>query len=894
MKELLRRFLPHIIAIVSFIILAAIYFYPAFDGYILKQGDITSFRGMAQEIWAFRRMFGEEPLWTNSMFGGMPAFQISTLYPNNIIGMLDAVVSLGLPRPANYLFLSLFGFYILLLSFRLKPVPAAIGAVAFALSTYFIIILEAGHNSKAHAIAYMAPALAGIVWAYRGKLFLGAGLAAFFLALQIGANHVQITYYFGILVLFYGIAKLVEAVRNKTVPYFAKASGTLLLAAALALLCNLNVLWNTYEYGKYTTRGTSELTINPDGTSAEDIQTAGLDRDYVTQWSYGIDESFSFLIPNAMGGASGALIDENTQKENPTLFNELAGGYQETGIFPNSYWGDQPFTSGDVYMGALIILLFLLGAFYVRGPVKWALIITAILTMALSWGKNLMGLTDFFLDYVPGYDKFRAVTIILAVTELVVPLLGFLFLKKLYESKEIVTENPKKYLAVTGALVGLLVVLLAIPDTFFDFYSAAEAAQLNALMAGEKASQTLVYADALKEMRISVFRSDAFRSLIFVVLGAGLVWLFAKSKIKEPVFFVVLAVLVIADLWPVDKRYLDNEKDRGRFVSWETKEDNRTAFQMTPADKFILDNEMARNPRVEDAVEKAVSDFRMEMKGQRTMRISEGEINDVRFGALRFNTDYRVLGLGNPFNDSRVSYFHKSIGGYHGAKLKRYQELIEFHIQREIQLINQELQGSPTQESVNARLQGSEVLNMLNTKYVIYNPQTGPIVNRAAHGSAWFVEEIVIAEDSDDEVMKLGDLSTRYEAVVDKRYSDQVSGFTYQEAPDAAIAVETHLPNYIKYIYDSPVPQATIFSEIFYDNGWNAYLDGEKVPYFRTNYVLRGMIVPAGSHVIEFKFEPKTYATASTVSTAAGLVLVVVLLLSIYLHFKKDEEEGLD
>jgi hypothetical protein len=886
MKDLFRRFLPHIIAIVSFVVVSAIYFYPVFDGHSLRQGDITNFRGMAQEIIAFRQMFGEEPLWTNSMFSGMPAFQISVIYPNNIVKMLDGLVSLGLPRPANYLFLYMFGFYLLLISFRVKPAIAGIGALAFAFSSYFIIILEAGHNSKAHAIAYMAPALAGIVWAYRGRILFGGAVAALFLALQLAANHVQITYYFGFLVLFYAIAKGVEAFRKGTVPVFLKASAVLVVAGIVALGCNLNNIWNTYEYGKYTTRGATELTIKPDGSSNADNATAGLDRDYVTQWSYGIGESFSFLIPNAKGGSSGLI------GQDPERLKNVDRAMQQNVAQSNQYWGDQPFTSGPVYMGALVILLFLLGAFFVKGPIKWALIATAVLTTALGWGKNFMGLTDFFLDVVPGYDKFRAVTIILAVTELVVPLLGFLFLKRLYDDRNLIQENQKAFLGIAGVLAGLLILFLALPDTFFDFVSAGERDQFGAAMGGENASQIMLYIEGLKSARISMFRADTLRSLAFVVLGAATIWLFAKQKLKEPVFLIVLGVLVLADLWSVDKRFLDNSKERGRYESWEPKNEVASAYKMTAADKFILDNETAINPRVKDGVEARVTEFRNNKKSQKGVRVSEDEINDVRFAALRFNTDYRVLELGNPFNDGRVAYFHKSIGGYHGAKLKRYQELIEFHIQREMGAIVNTMQNAPTQESINARLQGSEVLNMLNTKYLIYNRETGPIINRAAHGSAWFVEEIVMAEDADDEITKLGEISTRYEAVVDKRFADQVSGFSYQESADAAIAVEEHLPNYIKYIYDSDVPQAVVFSEIYYDKGWKAYLDGAELPYFRANYVLRGMIVPEGSHTIEFKFAPETYATASTISTAMGLLLVLLFAFAAYKNFKvKDVEE---
>lgn len=876
MNQVFRKILPHLIAIAAFVCVTAVYFYPAFSGYKLKQGDITNYRGMSQEIWEFRRMYGEEPLWTNSMFGGMPAYQISVLYPNNIIGFVDGVLTLGLSSPAKYLFLYMAGFYLLMLAFRLRPGLAAVAAVAFAFSSYFIIILEAGHNSKAHAIGYLAPLLAGIVWTYRGKFLLGAALTALFTALQIHANHVQITYYFGILLVFFAIAKLIEAIREKEVPQFFKASGIVAVMGILGVLANANMLISTYEYSKHTTRGKTELTINPDGSSNEHNVTAGLDRDYVTQWSYGKGETFTFLIPNAKGGSSGALIDENTQRENPQLYNEIARGYQATQVFPNTYWGDQPFTSGPVYMGAVVVLLFLLGAFFIKGPVKWALVATAILTTLLAWGHNFMGLTNFFLDYIPGYNKFRAVTIILAITELVFPILGFLFLKKAFENPESLALQQKKFFAVTGGLAGLLVLFLAIPETFFTFLSQNEADAFNAAMQGDAGAQVIAYADALTEMRISNFRTDVLRSLAFVLLSAGLIWGFVKSKLKPVILIAGLAVLVLVDLWPVDKRYLNNEKVRGKYVQWQTKESDKSAFSAAAVDMAILERETDRNPRVEEEINAAAAQFQNDAKAKKR-RPTADEINDVKFAALRFNTDYRVLPLQGTFQDARTAYFHKSIGGYHGAKLKRIQEIYDFHIAPEMSELIATLQSQPSQEAINNTLRDLHVLNMLNTKYIIYNNEAPPLVNNYANGSAWFVEDLQVVNNADEEIQALTNLDTRTEAVVDKRFENQVQGFEFSDAPDAAIAVKTHLPNYIEYIYDSPVPQATVFSEIYYPDGWKAYLDGERVDYFRVNYLLRGMVIPAGEHTIEFKFEPDNFAKASVVSTVvSGLILILI------------------
>ena len=890
MSPIFRKILPHIIVIAVFVGISAIYFYPAFTGNQLKQGDITNFRGMAQEIIEYRRMYGEEPLWTNSMFAGMPAYQISVIYPNDILGFIDAVITLNLPRPANYLFLYMAGFYLLLLAFRLRPGLAAAGALAFAFSSYFIIIIEAGHNSKAHAIGYLAPVLAGIIWTYRGKFLLGAAVTAFFVALQIHANHVQITYYFGILAAFYALARMINAFRQKAVPQFVKASLFLLIAGVFGVLANSNILWNTYDYSKATTRGASELTLNPDGSSNQNNITAGLDRDYVTQWSYGIGETFSLLIPNAHGGGSGALIDENTQKENPQLYNELARGYQTTNVFPNTYWGDQPFTSGPVYVGALIVLLFFLGAFFIQGPIKWALVATAVLTIMLAWGKNFMGLTDFFLDYVPGYHKFRAVTIILAITELVFPLLGFLFLKKVYQDPDFLTSQKRKFLAVSGSVVGLLLLFLAIPGTFFSFLSSNESNAFNAAMGGGAGVDVLNYAEALKTERIANFRADTFRSLAFVVLGIGLIWAFANKKVKTPVLIGGLALLVLVDLWGVDNRYLSNEKVRGKFVQWQPKEDAKSAYVATAADLEILKREEQNNPRLTDEINEAVNTFRSNQKTKG--KVDVNRLNDVKFAALRFNTDYRVLPLQGTFQDARTAYFHKSIGGYHGAKLKRIQEIYDFHISSEISAVINALQNNPTIENVNTVLRNNSVLNMLNTKYIIYNNDAPPMENPFAMGSAWFVEDLIKVRNADQEIQELGEINIRTEAVVDERFADEISGFTYQDAADARIAVETHLPDYIKYMYESPVPQATIFSEMYYAEGWNAYLDGNKIDYFRVNYLLRGMIIPEGDHTIEFKFEPQSYATANVISTTFSVVVLLLLVLGFWKEQKKGKDES--
>ncbi len=886
MKEKLKQFLPHIAVIGIFIALCVAYFYPAFTGYKLAQSDITFYRGMSQEISAFRAEFDQEPLWTNSMFGGMPAYQISVKYPGDFLGVIDSIMTLGLPKPAAYVFLYFIGFYILLVTLRLKPTWAAVGAIGFGLASYYFAILIAGHNTKAHAIGYLAPLLAGIILTYRGKYLLGGAITALFMALEVDSNHVQITYYFGFLLLFYGIAKLVEFSKKGETPHFLRASGVIVGAVLIGVLANLNILWNTYEYGKYTTRGKSELTIKADGSSNIENQTEGLDRDYVTQWSYGIGESFSYIIPNVKGGKSGALIDQSMQRENPVLYNKIASGYQATQILPNSYWGNQPYVAGSVYFGVVVMLLFIFGLFFVKGPIKWALLATVLLTMMLSWGSNFMGLTNFFLDYIPGYNKFRAPTIILAITSFAVCVLAFLFLKQLLENRENFVAEQKKFLIVGGGSALLLLLFLAAPDVFFDFFSDIEKLNFNSLLATGSSVQVLDYMETIKEIRIEVFRSDTSRALIFVLITVGLIWLFLKNQLNPTSMAILLGVVIITDMAPIDWRYLNYKKEKGRYVQWQPEAMSISGYSASKADEFILDMESSQNPRVADAIKAAEEEYKSEQKGKKRRGGKDDQLNDARFAALRFNTNYRVLPLQGTFQDSRVAYFHKSVGGYHGAKLQRIQEFYDFQLTKDISALMQALQNNPTMESIQGALSTANGLNLLNTKYVIYNPEAPAIQNSNAIGSAWFVSDLLEADNADEEIQMINSLDIRGEAVVDKRFADQISGFNYQESADAGIAVVEHLPNYIKYTYESSVPQAAIFSEIYYEDGWRAYIDGEPADHFRANYVLRGMIIPEGTHEIEFKFEPVTYVRASSISTVMQVLLLALLVFAGYKSFK--------
>ncbi len=908
MNDSLKSWLPHITALVVFVLIGLIYFSPVLEGKRLKQGDMKNFLGMAKEIRDHREIFDEEPKWTNSMFGGMPAYQIAVAYPGMILKHIDKAFQLWTPRPMNYVLLYMIGFYILMMAMRVNPWLAIAGSVAFAFSSYYFIILEAGHNTKAHAIAYMAPTLAGIILAYRGKLLLGGALTAFFMALQVQANHVQITYYFGIMVGLIVLAKLIDAIRQKQVPEWIKPSAVLIGAVFVALLCNFANLWNTYEYGKYTTRGESELTIQPGGESNEDIATSGLDRDYVTNWSYGISETLSLIIPNANGGASGVIGErsDHLEKASPQFRQNVAGS--------NHYWGNQPFTSGPVYVGAIIFYLFILGLVLLKGSLRWALLATVVLTIMLAWGKNFMPLTDFFLDYVPGYNKFRAVTIILAITELAIPLLAVIFVDRLIRNPELFEAQKKKFYIASGALAGAILFLALKPDAFISFLSDMERTQFEGQLAqqsGQQAAAMGAFMDDLEAVRMSIFRADAFRAFGFIAVAGILCFLFMRRTISQYVLIGGLFVLVVVDMWPVNKRYLNNEKQRGRYVQWEDPSENLFPHVPATADMGILQQEInnstgllrvAGEPYTERSsfqerteLHKAAMKEQKEKNGAGRKPLTDDEKNIARLAALNFQSNFRVLNLNNPFNDGRTPYLHKSVGGYHGAKLKRYQELIDFHLGAEVSNLSQVFGQQPTQEQVFGALNNSRMLNMLNTRYLIYSPDAPPLPNSAALGSAWIVNEVQLVDDADAEILATGEINPSREAVADQNFADYFGGettFTYDSL--ATVDIISYKPNELTYDFRSAATQLVVFSEIFYDAGWQAYLDGEPVDHVRVNYILRAMKVPAGEHTIVFKFEPDSFKTVSGVAMASSVLLLLLMAFAGYTEFKRrrDNSEG--
>ena len=777
----INKYGSHIIVLCFFVAISFTYFSPLLQGKILEMHDIKVYKAASKEIVDFREETGDEALWTNSMFSGMPAYQISTRSNSNLIQYVAKALSLGIPRPANLLFLYLLGFYILLLSLRLDYRLSAVGAIAFAFSSYFFIIIQAGHMTKAHAIAYMPMVVAAVLYTYRGNMLLGGVLTALTVALEIYANHLQITYYLALMLVIIGFVQFLKDFKANNLLDFVKRTGILIIAALLASGTAFTNLAVTMEYGEESTRGKSELTTNLDN------KTSGLDKDYATDWSYGIAETFTLLIPNFHGGASQGELTTNSET------------YKAIKRAPNAkkiikqlplYWGDQPMVSGPTYAGAIIIFLFVLGLFIVKSEMRIWLVAATIMSILLAWGKNFMGLTELFLDYFPGYNKFRAVSMILVVAEFTIPLLAFIALDKFLKSDK--SAQEKKMLNLTFYIVGGLTLLFTFMSTlFFDFIGAQD---VNL----EKNGWPV---DALQSDRKDLLNSDAWRSFVFIALTFGTLWLFLKSKINSAHVIFILGILVLADMWTVNKRYLNED----HFTK---KRKMKEPYQPSPANYQILAD---KDPN-----------FRV------------------------FNQSVST------FNDASTSYFHKSIGGYHGAKLKRYQELIENHISR----------GNMA------------VLNMLNTKYFI-SPQGVVQRNNAAMGNAWFVNEINIVENADAEIEALSGFNPANSAIVDKRF--MVQFVDSLDNKEASIVLTDYKPNYLKYTANSSKDGIVIFSEIYYDKGWNAYIDGNIQPHFRANYVLRGMSVPAGNHIIEFKFEPSTYIIGENVALVSSIILLLLL-----------------
>ena len=814
-----KKALPYLAAVICFLLISVAYFPDVLEGKRIAQHDNLTFAGMSKEVADYREETGKEPLWTNSMFGGMPAYLVSTQYKGNIISYLRHAFQLG-PRPVSFLFLYMLGFFILLVAIRVNPWLAIAGSIAFAFSSYNFSIIAAGHNSKAIAIGYMAPVLAGVILSFRGKRVLGMAITGLFLSLQLFAGHPQITYYTLIMVLLFGVFQLYYALREKYFKEMTICVALLVAGALLGVASNTGRLWTTWEYGKHSMRSPSELVLD-----AED-HTGGLDKSYATRWSYGIDETLTLMIPGFKGGSSVGSLSENSETYRLFAQGNQAQALEVIKQLP-LYWGDQVSTLGPFYAGAIMIFLFVLGMFIVDRRIKWWLFTVTLLSIMLAWGKNFMFLTEFFMEHIPGYNKFRTVTMTMVIADLAIPLLGILAIHKALLGDVPATKMNTALKWSAGITGGLALLFVLLPDIAGDFAAA-----------GDQSYQPQL-AQALQADRRTMLRMDALRSLIFIALTTGLIILYRMKKLKLNLAVLILAVLILADMWPVNKRFLNKE----HFTS---KRQASQPFTPTAADQFIMNNK---------------------------------SLNE------------RVLNLTvSPFQDASTSYFHHSIGGYHGAKMRRYQDLTETVLMQDI---NNLIEGLRKQnmDSVYRSLSETNALNMLNTKYIVISPENQPIINPFALGNAWFVNEIETVEDAGDDVATLRNIHIRNSCTMDKRYAGEIAQTAYPLDTSTSIALLSYQPNRLVYSTRTSEDQFAVFSEIYYEKGWQAYVDGEKVDHFRVNYVLRGMVVPAGEHEIVFQFHPRSYYAGSRISMTSSILLLLLLLGAVYYEWRKKEEE---
>lgn len=831
----MKKFLPDLIAILAFIVISFIYFFPAItEDRILFQHDTVAGAGAGQEAKEYYERTGERTRWTNALFGGMPTYQMSPSYDSTEpLTFVQKVYHLFLPNYVWLTFIMMLGFYILLRAFGIPAWLAGLGGIIWGFSSYFFILIAAGHIWKFITLAYIPPTIAGIVLAYRKKYLLGGIITALFMAMQILSNHVQMTYYFLFVILFMVGAFFEDAWRKKELPQFFKATVVLIVAGLIGVSINLSNLYHTYEYSKETMRGKSELKY--EGAAAKQT-SSGLNRDYITQWSYGIGETFSLLVPNVKGGASVPLSrsEKAMEKANPmysSLYSQLT-----------QYFGDQPMTSGPVYVGAFVLMLFILGCFIVKGPMKWALLGATIFSILLSWGKNFMGLTDFFIDYIPMYNKFRAVSSILVIAEFTIPLLAILTLKEILTKPELLKEKLK-YIYICFGLTGGLALLFAIaPRLFFPTYIPGN--EMAALQNALPADQLSPIIANLEEMRVHLFTSDAWRSFFIVTIGTLLLLAYNAKKLKATWTVAAIALLCLGDMWSVNKRYLYDEQ----FIP---KSEQTATFRKTQTDELIL-----QDPSL----------------------------------------DYRVLNFaGNTFEENNTSYWHKSVGGYHAAKLRRYQEMIDHHIAKEMQAAYQEVATAGGQmDSVNSAK--FPVLNMLNTKYFIFpagqQGQTVPIENPYTFGNAWFIDKIQYVNNANEEIDAIGQVDLQQTAIVDSKFKEALQGVNegYKDSL-STIRLTSYEPNQLVYETSSPQDGIVVFSEIYYP-GWTATIDGKPADIARADYILRAMNVPAGKHTIEMRFDPQSLHITEGIAYGAMALLLVGVIILIWIYRKKYSENS--
>ncbi len=822
----LKKCLPDVAAILFFVLISVAYFFvPMTRGEVLGGGDNTAAKGQGRDVQEYYEKTGDRSRWTNTVFSGMPTYQISPSYNSTeALSKVEKAYHLWLPQYVWYLFAYLIGFYIMLRAFDFRQWMAALGAVIWAFSSYFLIIIAAGHIWKVMALAYLPPMIAGIVLAYRGKYLWGLIVTALFAAFEINANHAQMTYYYLFVILFMIIAFLVKAIKDKKMPQFLKATAVCIVAGAIGIAINISNLYHTWQYQNESMRGKSELVSKTDPANQT---SSGLDRDYITQWSYGIGETWTLLIPNAKGGASEPMINNKVvQEKGDPQYEQL---YAQIG----QYWGEQPGTSGPVYVGAFVLFLFILGIFIVKGPMKWALLAATVLSILLSWGKNFMGFTDFFIDYIPMYAKFRTVASILVIAEFTIPLLAIMALKKIVDEPDYLKNHIKFFWISLACTAGITLVFWLMPGVFFDFISSSE----NEALSQIPADQLAPLKANLTSLRETIFRDDCIRSIVVILIGVVLMLLFKAKKLQAKPFVGCVIALCLIDMWSVDKRYLND----GMF---QPKDDVDQPIAKTVADDQIMKD-----------------------KG----------------------LDYRVLNMTtNTFNENNTSYYHKSIGGYHAAKLRRYQELIDHYIAPEMQNMNKVLapgnlsQRSDNMIQVTDKANAMPALNMLNMKYLIVGQQGQepvPVENKSAMGNAWFVNKVDFVDNANEEIDKIGKIDLHHEAVADKKFQSALGNSATNDSTAKATLTD-YAPNNLKYDVSSKNGGVIVFSEIYYPE-WTATVDGQPAEVGRVNYVLRAINVKPGNHKVVLDFHPKSITTTETVSYIASALLILAIILLI-------------
>ena len=825
----LKEYLPDLLVVIIFAVISFAYFFPAdVDGRILYRHDASAGRGAGQETAEYHERTGKVSRWTNATFSGMPTYQTAPSYKSvSVLNQAVKAYHLWLPENVWYVFAYLLGFYILLRAYDFRRALAVLGSVIWAFSSYFFIIIAAGHIWKVMALAYLPPLIAGIVLSYRGKYLWGFIVTAIFAAFEVDANHVQMTYYYLFIILFMIIAYLVDAVRKKTMKQFMKATAVCAAGALIGVLMNISNLYHTWQYAQESMRGKSELVKK----NAANQTNSGLDRDYITQWSYGVDETWTLLVPNTKGGASVPLAaNTEAMKIADPNFMQI---YQQLG----QYWGEQPGTSGPVYVGAFVLMLFVLGLFIVKGPTKWALLAATVLSVLLSWGRNFMPFTNFFLDYIPMYSKFRTVASILVIAEFTIPLLAMMTLKKIVDEPDILTKKIKYVYISFGLTAGIALLFALMPTLFFsDFISSSEMQALKSIPA-EYLTPLL---SNLRSIRESIFTADCWRSFWIIVIGTLCLFLYKMKKLRVEFMMIAITILCLADMWQVNKRYLND----GMFVEKSVREQ---AQPMTQTDRQILQDK-----------------------------------------AL----DYRVLNFAsNTFNENETSFYHKSIGGYHAAKLRRYQELIDAYISPEMQKTMPAIAqagGDMTKVNGNSIF---PVLNMLNAKYFIVplqSNQTVAIQNPYVYGNAWFVDKITYVKNANEELDGLGKLDLRHEAIADARFRSQLGESKAQDST-SIVKITAYEPNQLTYDVRSVTGGIVVFSEIFYPE-WTATVDGKAVELGRVNYVLRALNVDKGHHTVVLTFDPKSVKQTETVAYLSYGVLLLVVLLGVYFKRKEDKK----